>query len=729
MKKYKAFISYSHRDSKWGEWLHKSLETYRVPKTVVGSYGRDGKIAQRIGVFFRDREELPTSHNLGEAILNALKDSQYLIVICSPSSAQSMWVNQEIIEFKKMNGEDRIFALVVDGEPNATDRNSPDNEAFPSALRFQINPDGTLSDSRVEPIAADAKSSGDGKENAKLKLLAGLLGIGFDDLKQREKRRQKQRFVTASIVISMALMIFGALVTGLIDQSQKADTAKQAEQQQREVAQNLKEKWIQEGESPSPLIDAIVIGNISAAEKALNEGGDINELWGFDRQSPLIIASQVGHLPMVKWLLDKGASLDTIDRKGYSAIHYAAGHGQAELFDIFVEKGANIDQKAADASTWRPIDIAASSGHINVIQKLLSLGAPIELEENNGRTDEPTYTTPLGAAIWSGREDAVRALLEAGARVDIKDILGRTPFDVAIESGHDKSTELLAKASNIDEPEMLGRLIFAASSPINQQNFSRIDKLISKGANVNYIDPKRGGSVLASAIRAPDLANGELKAKFIEKLLISGADPDTQVIDEPAIFHQVKFGDVKILELLINAGADLSLKDRYGKSLLENAIEHKQVESAKLLADKLGIETSKIYAELLIRSINPIDQKSLGRIDELILKGADVNYVDQDFNGSILGSAIKAFDPTNGQLKVEVLKKLLNSGADPNGDFNNEPIIILGIHSGNVEILKLLIEAGADLNVRDSFSGRSLLEIAKQHNKTEAAELIKEATQ
>src|SRR5437016_6755700 len=82
--KYWAFLSYSHADKKWGDWLHKALETYRVPRRLVGKESRDGKVPPRVFPIFRDREELPISADLGSNINEALQESRYLIVICSP---------------------------------------------------------------------------------------------------------------------------------------------------------------------------------------------------------------------------------------------------------------------------------------------------------------------------------------------------------------------------------------------------------------------------------------------------------------------------------------------------------------------------------------------------------------------------------------------------------------------------------------------------------------------
>src|SRR5258708_5038603 len=114
---YWAFISYSHQDKGWGDRLHRGLETYRVPRRLVGRASRDGSVPKRLFPIFRDREELPTSADLSANINEALKTSRYLIVICSPKSAVSHWVNEEIKSFKALGGEDRVLCLIIDGEP------------------------------------------------------------------------------------------------------------------------------------------------------------------------------------------------------------------------------------------------------------------------------------------------------------------------------------------------------------------------------------------------------------------------------------------------------------------------------------------------------------------------------------------------------------------------------------------------------------------------------------
>lgn len=213
--KYWAFISYSHSDEEWAQWLHKSLETYKVPKKLVGRQMSLGTVPRRVFPVFRDRDELPGASDLGGNIRQALSQSRYIIVICSPKAAISKWVNEEIKGFKSLDREHRVLCLIVDGEPNA----KPDSgqlECFPPAVRFHVNEQGEVTEEPTEPIAADARKGKDGRANAKLKLLSGILNVGYDELKQREKQRQfylKLRIaagIVGFILFSMLVYIFAA---------------------------------------------------------------------------------------------------------------------------------------------------------------------------------------------------------------------------------------------------------------------------------------------------------------------------------------------------------------------------------------------------------------------------------------------------------------------------------------------------------------------------------------
>lgn len=114
--KYYAFISYSHKDTDWAKWLQHEFEYYKLPTTLNGN--KD--IPKYFRPIFRDEDEL-ASGELKSQISEALALSENLIVICSPNSAISLYVDNEIKEFIRIgkscgiDNKKRIFPLIVDG--------------------------------------------------------------------------------------------------------------------------------------------------------------------------------------------------------------------------------------------------------------------------------------------------------------------------------------------------------------------------------------------------------------------------------------------------------------------------------------------------------------------------------------------------------------------------------------------------------------------------------------
>lgn len=206
---YKAFISYSHRDSQWATWLHRQLERYRLPRHIAQSLGQPAKI----GKIFRDRDELSSGHNLTDHIQNALKDSENLIVVCSPDAVNSQWVNAEIEYFQSLGKRERIFCLLVDGG----------DDAFPAALTNDEHGNAVI------PLAADPREWADGKDLAKLKIVAGMLGVRLDELVQRDRQRKRQQLLlaAASGIAVLSISLF-AYVSSIEKQHQQQQAEKLA---------------------------------------------------------------------------------------------------------------------------------------------------------------------------------------------------------------------------------------------------------------------------------------------------------------------------------------------------------------------------------------------------------------------------------------------------------------------------------------------------------------------
>lgn len=224
--RYRAFISYSHKDVKWAKWLTRKLETYKPP-SALRTDNRHQHL--KLKPVFRDREELSASHSLGEKIKDALANSDYLIVLCSPASAQSKWVNQEIIEFTRLHGAENILAVIIDGEPFAqAGGDEPSNECFPEYLRYRLTNDGELTPEQAEPCAADFRKQGDGKSLGLQKLAAGMLGVGLDALVRRDNAR-RMKTVTLVTVASLAGMLVTTSLAYFAVQGQREAREQRAE--------------------------------------------------------------------------------------------------------------------------------------------------------------------------------------------------------------------------------------------------------------------------------------------------------------------------------------------------------------------------------------------------------------------------------------------------------------------------------------------------------------------
>ena len=195
---YNAFISYRHvsPDQEIAKKLHSLIENYKIPSSLKKSLG-----ISKMGRVFRDQEELPLSSNLGEDIRQALQNSEWLICICSPRYLESKWCLEEVDYFISLGRRDKILAILIEGEPA---------DSFPLALRFEEIDGKTV---EREPLAADVRATALNESlkklnNEKHRILAPMLNVNYDDLKQRDRVRKNKIRVAVSASVIMLLSIF-----------------------------------------------------------------------------------------------------------------------------------------------------------------------------------------------------------------------------------------------------------------------------------------------------------------------------------------------------------------------------------------------------------------------------------------------------------------------------------------------------------------------------------------
>ena len=232
-RRYWAFISHSHKDVAWASWLVRSLETYGVPANLVGRGTPVGPIPRRLRPVFRDRDDLAASPDLKHQLHRVLDHSRSMIVVCSPDAVNSTWVNEEIAYFRSVHGGERIFAIIVGGEPNAApsgDLSAP--ECFPAALRSGIEPNPEDLTDYAQPIASDLRPGGDGKRLALLKLVAGILDVELDDLVHRDAQRRHRQMAVLAAGSFAGMLAMGGLAA-------VATSARNEAQRQRAQAEGL----------------------------------------------------------------------------------------------------------------------------------------------------------------------------------------------------------------------------------------------------------------------------------------------------------------------------------------------------------------------------------------------------------------------------------------------------------------------------------------------------------
>lgn len=349
---YRAFLSYSHADRAWADWLHKALETYRVPARLVGTPTPRGTIPRRLNPIFRDREELASATDLGAEVNEALRQSANLIVICSPAAAASRWVNEEVLAYKRMGRGQRIFCLVVDGEPGASDLPGHEgDECFCPALRFTVDADGRLSNERTEPLAADARPGRDGKAHAKLKLIAGMLGVGLDTLMQREAHRRRRRM----LVVTAASLLGMAIATGLAVTAYVARNEARQRQAQTEEALNFMLGDLHEKLEATGRLDLMAeVTDRAMALFAASKPGSLTDVELTQESRALV---QIGEIRLKE--ARYGPAMDSFQRAEQRSAELAARHpgdgrflydrAQAEYWIGYVYWQQH---RLTDANTW-----------------------------------------------------------------------------------------------------------------------------------------------------------------------------------------------------------------------------------------------------------------------------------------------------------------------------------------------------------------------------------------
>lgn len=245
---YDAFISYRHceLDQFVAVTLHKELEAFKLPKTIRKQLQEKGVEKKKIERVFRDRDELPITNNLADPITNALRNSEFLLVICSPRLKESLWCRKEIETFINMHGREKVFAVLIEGEPA---------DSFPDELLYvekRITDENGIEQvmkEPVEPLAADVRGKNKTEIRKKIKeevlrLAAPMFDCSYDDLKQRHKERMIKRIIAIAGTVSAFFGVFGVVSSVMAYQiNQQSVQIRQQSQQIQEQSDEINKQY------------------------------------------------------------------------------------------------------------------------------------------------------------------------------------------------------------------------------------------------------------------------------------------------------------------------------------------------------------------------------------------------------------------------------------------------------------------------------------------------------
>ncbi|KAF8763623.1 Serine/threonine-protein phosphatase 6 like protein [Argiope bruennichi] len=436
--------------------------------------------------------------------------------------------------------------------------------------------------------------------------------------------------------------------------------------------------------------------------------------------TPLHLAAKNGHLDIVEFLCNKNVLLNSKNIIGFTALHCCCFYGHEHVVNYLVEKGAKV--KATDAEQRMPLHLAALNGHIKIIEILIDKGININSTDING------YSA-LHLSVANDKENTVEFLLTKGALVNLWNNFNDSPLFSAIKNHNANILRLLiAKGAdvNLTNSHCLKALHYAALSG----NKEIVEELIKQSTDIN--DPSLIGTPLHLAV-----VNNTLEV--VEVLIKNGAQIDAEYKSGyTPLCLAVKRNDKEIVKMLIKNGANVNARDGFP---LFSAIYHGFYDIVDILLQNKKIKINKIIFNDLtpLHLAAKLGHKII--VETLIIKGADVNAVTAVDKVTPLHNAASGGNHEvvkillNQKAKINarsadgssplhlavypghtsVVKLLIENGANVNiADYKNRTAIELAVAHGKLEIVKMLSKLKR-VNIHDKANdGFSLLHIAAQ---------------
>ncbi|CAG2212473.1 unnamed protein product [Mytilus edulis] len=463
----------------------------------------------------------------------------------------------------------------------------------------------------------------------------------------------------------------------------------------------------------TPLMSSCQKGHVTISELLLCNNADVNHRSN-DGVTPLMTATQNDHIAVINLLLENNANVDldnndgwtplrvacnaNAEKAGYTPLKIACRNGYYKISSLLIEEGADVNRKDNDG--WTPVQTASKTGHLKICKLLLSHKADINIADFR-------RCTPLHIASRNGQTDIVEWLLKNNAKIDQLDDDGWTALMLACQFGNKNIANLLLKNGSCVNHQSLKKLTPLIAACQNNNN-EVMDILIKNEANVNDFNVDGLTPLHFTCMR------GHIKASEI--LIQSGADVNKA---DNKGWTPLKFAcrnkKASLVQILINAKADVNVVDKDGWTPLKTACRVGDEDTVEVLLNNnadINKEDKEGWTPLKSASVNEHYQI----VKKLLMKNADINKVDHEGWTSLM-SACKV-----GNFKViNVLLEHVKYAADVNcysESTGDTPLIIACTYSDDGEIIKLLLEKGADWKKQNNI-GQTALLLACMYGKTQ----------
>lgn len=290
----------------------------------------------------------------------------------------------------------------------------------------------------------------------------------------------------------------------------------------------------------------------------------------------LLTAVSKGDLATVNAMLASGASANTKDEDGLTALMYAARKGNAEVVSALIGKGADLNAK--DNGGWTPLMFAAKKNHTAVVKVLLEKGADPSVRDSFG-------WSAFGLAAVSGFPETVEMLVKHGVDVNTKSDDGKSVLMHAAKSGDATTVSiLLDNKADILARDRLGTTALMIAA--REGHVDVIDAIVKHitGNMRTVVDQKDFSkwTALTWAVKKSQLAAAK-------KLIAVGANVNNEDDEGTPLLHvAVNTGNAEMVALLLENNAKVKAKDQYGLTALVYALKGKKTDIIKLIKDAGG---------------------------------------------------------------------------------------------------------------------------------------------